>query len=159
MNDTATHGHCLCEKIRMRIEGDPIWIGHCHCASCRRNTGSAVATFVAFRPAQVTYTRANRAFFNSSPGVRRGFCKDCGTPLTYEADKFPNETKLYLCTLDDADKFTPTFHVFYAEQVTWFDTADELVRYPRTTKRLACISHAMREEMTQTMRVDQIRSL
>ena len=70
MNDSTTHGHCLCASIRFRVAGDPIWIGHCHCESCRRNTGSAVATFVAFRPGQVTYTHGERTFFTSSPGVR-----------------------------------------------------------------------------------------
>ena len=134
MNDSTTHGRCLCGKVRMRIEGEPIWVGHCHCQSCRRNTGSAVATFVAFRPAQVTYTHGERQFFASSPGVQRGFCAHCGTPLSYEAEKFPNETHLYLCTLDEPGKFIPTFHVFCEERVPWFEIADDLPRHARTTK-------------------------
>ena len=118
----------------MCIDGEPIWIGHCHCESCRRNTGSAVATFVAFRPSQVTYTHGNRQFFISSPGVRRGFCSNCGTPLSYEAEKFPDETHLYLCTLDEPGKFVPTFHVFYKERVPWFEISDDLPRHQRTSK-------------------------
>lgn len=126
-------GRCLCGGIRFRVTGDPVWVGHCHCESCRRNTGSAVATFLGFRPSQVAYLMGQRRFYESSPGVRRGFCGDCGTPLSYEADKFPNEIHLYLSTLDEPEKFPAQFHVFYAERVRWFEIADDLPRHESTS--------------------------
>ena len=57
-------GHCLCGSVCFEIRGKPVWVGHCHCQSCRRNTGSAVATFVGLRSAQVTYTAGERHFFD-----------------------------------------------------------------------------------------------
>ena len=122
-------GRCLCGAVQYKIEGEPLWAGHCHCASCRRNTGSAIATFAGFRPRQVSFTAAARRFYESSPGARRGFCEKCGTPMSYEAVKYPNEIHMYVGTLDDPELFAPTFHVFYSERINWFDTADDLPRH------------------------------
>ncbi len=93
-------GRCLCGAVQFQAAGEPEWIGHCHCQSCRRNTGAAVATFVGFARDQVTYSAGERQIFESSPGVRRGFCAKCGTPLTYEADVIPGEIHLYISSLD-----------------------------------------------------------
>ena len=131
MNPETNHGRCLCGAIRFEASGAAEWIAHCHCQSCRRNTGAAVATFVGFRPEQVVYTQGERKIYSSSPGVRRGFCADCGTPLTYEADKFPNETHLYISSFDQPENFPPTYHVFCEEKIDWFETADTLPRHPK----------------------------
>lgn len=128
-----SEGRCLCGAIRFHVIGDPIWVGHCHCDSCRRNTGSAVATFIGVQAGQVSYTQGERQFYESSVGVRRGFCGKCGTPLTYEAERFPGEVHLYLCTLNEPEKFLPEFHVFYSERVPWFEVVDDLPRYARTS--------------------------
>jgi hypothetical protein len=128
VTDRISTGQCLCGDIRFEAAGDPIWVSHCHCRSCRRNTGAAVATFVGFRRNQVTYTAGERRIFESSPGVRRGFCAHCGTPLTYEGDRFPAEIHLYLGTLDEPERFVAESHVHYEERVPWFDIADDLPR-------------------------------
>ncbi len=89
-----------------------------------------MATFAGFRPDKVAFTAGARQFYASSPGVRRGFCEKCGTPVSYDADKYPNEIHLYVGTFDEPERFAPTFHVFYAEHINWFDTADDLPRHP-----------------------------
>ena len=134
MSATKVEGRCLCGDVRFQVEGAPIWVGHCHCQSCRRNTGAAVATFVGFAPEQVTYTAGERQMYESSPGVRRRFCGKCGTPLSYEADRFPGEIHLYISTLDEPDRFIPEFHVFYAERIPWFEIADDLPRHRATSQ-------------------------
>ncbi len=134
MTDKPIEGRCLCGEARFQAKSKPIWVGHCHCESCRRNTGSAVATFVGFRQDQVEFTAGERQFYQSSPGVRRGFCGSCGTPLSYEAKKFPGETHIYLCTLDNPERFVAEFHVFYAERVPWFKINDDIPRFQHTSK-------------------------
>ncbi|MEM7533920.1 MAG: GFA family protein [Chloroflexota bacterium] len=132
-SQNQTTGQCLCGNVRFAMVGEPIWVGHCHCLSCRRNTGSAVATFVGFHPYQVTFTQGERRFYASSPGVQRGFCQDCGTPLSYETEKFADEIHLYISTLDEPARFVPQFHTYYAERIPWFDTADDLPRHEGTS--------------------------
>jgi hypothetical protein len=129
----VTEGGCLCGRVRYRAHGEPIWVGHCHCHSCRRHTGSLVATFVGFSPEQVEWTGEPRRIHQSSPGVQRGFCDHCGTPISYESDRFPGETHLYLGTLDHPERLQAQFHVFHAERVPWFHIDDDLPRYPGTS--------------------------
>ena len=81
-------GGCLCGAVHYRAEGAPDWVGHCHCRSCRRNSGAAMLTFAGYTQDRITWTKGRRQIFESSPGVRRGFCGRCGTPITYEADSY-----------------------------------------------------------------------
>jgi hypothetical protein len=122
-------GGCLCGRVRYETRGAPLWVAHCHCASCRRHTGSPVATFVGYTNDQVKFVSNARALYESSPGVRRGFCARCGTPISYESDRAGDELHLYVCTLDDPAHFVPTVHVHYAEHLPWFDVHDSLPRF------------------------------
>ena len=122
-------GRCFCGNVQFELQGQPLWVAHCHCESCRRNTGSAVATFVGYKKEQLAYTRGKRKFYASSPGVQRGFCADCGTPMTYEADRYSDEVHLYVSTLDNPGAYQPQVHVFFAERVPWMDLEDDLPRY------------------------------
>lgn len=125
----VTKGQCLCGELQFELRGRRLWVAHCHCDSCRRSTGSAVATFVGYNKEQLTYTHGARMFYQSSPGVQRGFCADCGTPMTYESDRCPEEVHLYISTIDNPGAFVPQVHVFFAERIPWMEVADDLPRY------------------------------
>jgi hypothetical protein len=129
MAEDVHTGRCLCGLVSYRTHGAPLWVAHCHCNSCRRHTGSPVATFVGFDTTQVEFGSRDRSIYESSPGVRRGFCARCGTPVSYESDRTGNELHLYVCTLDDPQNFVPTAHVFHAEHVPWFEIHDALPRF------------------------------
>jgi len=122
-------GQCLCGHVKFEASGAPLWIAHCHCLSCRRQTGSCVATFVGFRRTQLVFPTGQRAVYKSSPGVRRGFCAKCGTPLSYEADRHAGEIHIYVCSLDRPQDFVPQVHVFHAEHVPWLELNDGLPRH------------------------------
>ncbi len=122
-------GHCLCGNICFEARGEPLWVAHCHCQSCRRSTGAPVTTFVGYPRDDVHYTCGTRKVYPSSPGVRRSFCPDCGTPLCYEADWCADETHLYISTLDQPQCFIPKLHVHVAEQIPWLSLHDDLPRY------------------------------
>ena len=49
-------GGCLCGKVRYRVLGDPRHSGVCHCAFCKRRTGSAFGISVYFDEAAVQIT-------------------------------------------------------------------------------------------------------
>jgi len=135
----VARGQCLCGEITYQATGLPKWVAHCHCQSCRRNTGSVVATFVGFAVSNVEFVSGSRQFFNSSAGVQRGFCGRCGTPVSYESERYTDEIHLYLCTLDEPDKFPATAHVYSSEQVAWFECHDALPRYQGTMQRGAAV--------------------
>jgi len=128
MPKTFATGQCLCGTIKFEAPPKPLWVAHCHCESCRRNTGAAVATFVGQRDVDVSW-EGERSIYASSLGVRRGFCPNCGTPLTYEADQFPGEVHIYVGVFDDPGMFSPQVHVHFRERIPWLDLSDDLPRY------------------------------
>jgi len=124
-------GGCLCGKVRFSVTGEPRSVFHCHCHSCRRQTGGAVASFAAFPVAgHFRWTAEIPTAFHSSVGVTRRFCPTCGTPLSYEAEKFPDEIHLHIGVFDQPDDLIPVAHWHTNEKVTWFETADHLPRHP-----------------------------
>lgn len=125
----AEKGQCLCGAVKFEAEGKPMWVAHCHCHSCRRNTGCAVTTFVGLKQEQFRYVEGSPKSFTSSPGVSRSFCSDCGTPLAYEGEHCPDEIHIYVSTFDHPEVFAPTVHVFTAEQIPWLHMDDGLKRY------------------------------
>ena len=51
----TTTGRCQCRAIEYQFSGEPKWVMHCHCESCRRAVSSAVATYVGVRLEQFSY--------------------------------------------------------------------------------------------------------
>lgn len=131
----ATHtGHCLCGAIRLEFSGRPLFVAHCHCNDCRRNTGAAVATFVGVKAAQLRWLSEPPAAFASSPGVRRTFCTACGGALTYEGNKFPGEVHINIGVLDRPGDFEPRAHVWASQKLGWLHLRDTAPRFPRMGK-------------------------
>ena len=129
---SVTHtGGCLCGRLRFEAVGEPNRTAHCHCSFCRRQTGAAVATFAGFQIAdRFRWLKGAPTIYKSSPNVRRGFCRRCGTPLTFEANDYPGEIYVAISAFDDPDRLPPTMHVHVNQKIAWFDTADNLPRFP-----------------------------
>ncbi|HLY67771.1 MAG TPA: GFA family protein [Chloroflexota bacterium] len=130
MNAAAEReGRCLCGAVRYAVKGDPIWVAHCHCESCRRANSAAFATFAGFRRENFRLLAGEPGRYASSPGVWRSFCARCGSPLTYEGERWPDEVHIHLPSLEDPQSLKPKAHVHVAEQLAWVHLADGLPRY------------------------------
>lgn len=129
----ARSGGCQCGRIRFEAQGKPIWVAHCHCADCRRATAAALATYAGFDKSQVRFTAVGPASYQSSPGVTRRFCPGCGTPISFESERWPEEIHLFVCTFDDPERFEPRAHVYTSEQLSWLHLGDDLPRYEKTS--------------------------
>ncbi len=120
MSDDQVHeGGCLCGAVRYRVTGPPKWIVHCHCTSCRRASGGAFVTWAGYARGRFDLAHGRLARFASSLGVRRGFCAACGSPLTYEAARYPGEIHVTVASLDRPEDFPPRAHVWAAERLAW----------------------------------------
>jgi hypothetical protein len=75
--------------------------------------------------------RAPRTF-ESSHGVYRHFCAECGSPLGFEADHYPGGMHLYAASMEKPEAFEPTFHVNYQSKLPWLQMNDDLVKYEGT---------------------------
>lgn len=82
MSEPLTGG-CQCGAIRFRVDGAVRHASICHCRMCQKATGGLFGAFAAVRNTELVWTRGEVAYFRSSTMAQRGFCRDCGTPLTY----------------------------------------------------------------------------
>lgn len=123
-------GHCLCGAIRFVASAEPTWSGICHCDSCRRATGGILMAAASFPRAAVRFEGAERKFHDSSPGVRRGFCGACGTALSYENERWPDDVNLNLANFEDPARIRPAMQIFTRDRLPWLHVVDDLPRYP-----------------------------
>lgn len=72
--------------------------------------------------------------YESSPGVRRSFCGDCGTPLSYEDESLPGEVYVMVGVFDDSEPFEPAAHDWISQKLQWLDVRDDLPQYWESSK-------------------------
>lgn len=123
-------GGCLCGAVRWACTAPPLWQRFCHCSSCRRNCAAPVAAFLGLPRAAFRWTGAAPQTYASSPGVSRGFCGRCGTPVCYQTAGLPGEIHVYAAALDDPLAYRPEGHDFWSEHLPWLALADDLPRTP-----------------------------
>ena len=125
MGENKLTGHCYCGAVTFEIDGTSDWVGHCHCESCRRHSGSVMTTFAGFRPEQVKFTGDAPARYTTGD-VTRSFCGRCGSPVAYEVKTRPKEIHLQLGLFDDLEALRPTNHSFIEEKVSWLHADEHL---------------------------------
>ena len=105
---TEMTGGCQCGAVRYTAEIDSDEAYLCHCRMCQRATGGVSIAFRNVRHEQVAWQRQPDRY-RSSPIAQRGFCAQCGTPLTYEADG-SDRLDLTVGSFDDPYRFKPVDH-------------------------------------------------
>jgi hypothetical protein len=138
-------GGCLCGRVRYQVNTECLWVGHCHCQMCRRQTGAPVATYVGFPAGSVTWLDKEPTRYRSSKDVERSFCITCGSTIGFHR---VHETSLCLGSFDAPEALpiadTRTSHVWFKEHISWFDTADDWTRYsefpPGRAEELSALS-------------------
>jgi len=125
-------GGCFCGAVRYVVEGEPFNSTLCHCSDCRRSAGAPAVAWFSARMEQVRFTKGNPATFRSSEQVLRGFCAVCGTTLSYQDGRQPDEIDIATASLDDPEAAPPRDHTFAGERLSWMHADDGLPAYPRT---------------------------
>jgi hypothetical protein len=57
--------------------------------------------------------------------VSRGFCKHCGSPLSYQGEKWGGETHIVIGAFENPDGLIPDGEVFADEALPWVQTETE----------------------------------
>jgi len=114
MSDAALSGGCQCGAVRFSAAalGRP---SICHCRMCQKAFGSFYGPLVS--APGLKWTRGAPKYFQSSNRVRRGFCADCGTPLTFEPDEAPPE--IAIGALDDPSAAAPVIQMGLEGRLPW----------------------------------------
>ncbi|MEO1025166.1 MAG: GFA family protein [Pseudomonadota bacterium] len=107
-----------------------LWAALCHCEDCRRAASSDYVSWFGVARESVEWS-GPRKVYRSSAKVERSFCSSCGAPLSFEAEKFADETHLYAATLDRPELYQPTAHLYWAERLPWVHVRDDLPTYDK----------------------------
>ncbi len=119
-------GGCQCGAVRFRIDGALGSASICHCRMCQKAFGNFYAPLVSVDEAKLEWTRGEPKRFRSSNHVQRGFCPECGTPLTYEA---PDGVALAIGAFDAAEEVEPTVQWGIEKQLPYVSGLADLPGY------------------------------
>jgi hypothetical protein len=129
-DEQSVEGGCLCGAIRYRISGSPFAAEYCHCSICQKTTGSAFANWMDFKQEQLTWSAGKPHEYRSSENVRRGFCPECGSTLSFRDTRYPGYATLTIASLDDPNQVRPTRHIYTDSQLKWLVINDDCERFP-----------------------------
>ncbi len=133
-NPKSIEGGCLCGATRYRATGEPYKARYCHCSWCRKATGAPVVAWIMYEAGQLEFIAGSPQKYASSPGVLRGHCPVCGTPLSYEGMWDDKQIQMVTSgSLDDPEHYPPSGHAFCHNQVSWLKMTDDLPRYPQSS--------------------------
>lgn len=126
MTDELHTGGCQCGAVRFRIEGTLTDASVCHCRMCQKAFGGFYAPLVSVRGAKLEWTRGAPKKFQSSNAAMRGFCENCGTPLTYEA---PDGIAIAIGAFDTPADILPTVQWGVEAKLPYVDDIPNLVQH------------------------------
>ena len=120
----AFSGGCACGAIRYESSAKPIVMFQCHCRDCQRVTGGPFAAVVLF-PAEAFTLTKGKPHYHATASLAgrqhiRGFCADCGSPLTGGQGEPPTPVVGVLASsLDDPRGFRPQMDIFVSRAQPW----------------------------------------
>lgn len=130
MSNVAPHftGHCLCGKVRFEVRGPMTDTHACHCEMCRRQSGHFVVGASAKRSDFVLLDQSTLAWYQSSPGAKRGFCSACGSVMFWDGDGF-DFVGINMGVVDQPTGLKVERHIFVESKADYYDVDDALPRF------------------------------
>ena len=94
---------------------------------CRRAAGAPVVAQLTVANESFAWTTGQPTVYRSSEEVERLFCPKCGTQLALRDE--PDYLDVTLASLDNPEALRPSYHIWTASRISWFEIADDLPRY------------------------------
>lgn len=129
-----THtGGCLCGAVRWSYDGEVGHAAYCHCADCRRVTGSAFNVSVRLDAAGFRVVSGRPKSFtkagDSGRPVTRYFCADCGSPLYTLPPLHPELVFVKGGSFDDPSVVLPAQQSWTRSAVDWAQIPADIPSY------------------------------
>ena len=122
-------GSCLCGTVSWRVDGALGEMSHCHCSMCRKAHAAPFATYVDTERDNFRWVSGEDAIaeYESSPGVIRNFCSNCGSvvPEAFSKDRIA----IPAGGLDGDPGVRPTAHIFVSSKAPWHEISDDLPQF------------------------------
>ena len=129
MAETVFTGGCQCGAVRYKATMTPEDVSYCHCRMCQKAFGGPFAILAQVRRTHLHFPKAPPTIYRSSSVAERGFCPQCGTPLTF-AYSDSEWISVSTGSLDEPERFPPARHFGVESQLSWLHLQDDL---PRST--------------------------
>ena len=124
-------GHCLCGKVRYKIDGPLGGVRYCHCSLCRHANGTAFSANSSLMRKNFTLTSGEDLIseYESSPGAFRCFCSNCGSPVFSRVESEPEHIRIRLGSLEGEPEVKIESHVWVGSKSSWFEITDDLQQH------------------------------
>ena len=132
MTQPIFRGSCLCGSVQYEISGDAQRFYHCHCARCRKSTGTGHATNLLVKPGTIKWTKGEELIkvykVPEAKRFARHFCPACGG----QVPRYVKETDFIVIpagSLDSDPTIKPQGRIFWDSRADWSCTGDGLPTY------------------------------
>ncbi len=125
-------GACLCGAVRFTAAGPLRGVVYCHCSQCRRQTGHFYAATNVADERLAIDGDDKVTWYAASEDARRGFCSACGSALFWKHNK-SDEISVMAGAFEQPSSLQGEAHIFVIDKGDYYDIADGLPQYERST--------------------------
>ncbi|CAN5858276.1 GFA family protein [soil metagenome] len=125
-------GGCYCRTVRYEIDATPRQQTACHCTICRHTSGAPFVGWMTVPAGSFRFVSDEPERFKSSEHATRTFCRDCGTPLTFQSAQHAGDLDVTTSSLDEPEQVPPRDHTFTRSKLSWVKLAAGLPTFPAT---------------------------
>ena len=147
--DEIFQGGCYGGDVRFEV-ANIFDAGYCHCSICRRFSGAPAIVWANALAESFRIMRGTPVGFASSENWERYFCPRCGCHLFGRYRQPPSETPALISfgvfSLDTPQAIRPTAHIWCSSRIPYFETTDDLPRFPEGT-----LSHPSKRSSWRTV--------
>ncbi len=129
--DRTITGGCLCGKLAYEVPGSVTAIDYCHCARCRKASGSAFAAVTSVSKSRFKITKGQEYLksYKTDADFERVFCSECGSQLYSIRPALVDTIRLRVGTIDTAIEGKVSAHIFASSKAPWHDICDQAPQY------------------------------
>jgi hypothetical protein len=124
MNQRELTGSCLCIRVKYSVTTELLQFYLCHCEQCRKLTGSAFASNIQAKPAEVNWLSGaqfvKRFDFPGDRLFTKVFCSECGSGLPF-LNKSGEKLFIPAGSLDSDPEISPGHNIFWGDRSAWFE--------------------------------------
>jgi hypothetical protein len=129
MDAVVRTGGCLCGAVRYSVRGEPVHVVRCHCADCRKESGSAFTVY-AHWPIEAFELTGDICSYDG-----RGFCPRCGSRLLDTKDPGDSLIEIRIGTLDDAPfDLKPEAEIWVRRREVWIPPIEGAAQYEKNRR-------------------------
>jgi hypothetical protein len=121
-------GACLCGRLGFSARLPTLWVAHCHCSLCQKNSGAAFVTWAGFKADDVVIQDPAHqlTWYSATENAFRGFCAHCGSTLFFKSSRWPGELHITAVNIHQPLDRAPQAHVYWASHQPWLHISDPL---------------------------------